>query len=211
MKILHIIKARYPGEAQIRCLRKVMEAGILLKDNDSMIKEILNVVVVIVNPLVEDKIVKDSAELKMIAWMQNNFFSQDAIVGWGYSYCQRLFNYNKIDQVKMVIGRLKDNPASKSATITLMMPGFDTLHVPCLTTVDFKIRNKKLLLTCFARSQDIYKKMYADMLCLAKIQKDVADKLNIKTGLFCLNVVSAHIYKEDFKKAKEALKNIQRR
>ena len=98
---------------------------------------------------------------------------------------------------------------TNSKKIIFFTDGFENRKEKFKNAVDFKIRDKKLLLACFARSQDVYKKMYADILCLAKIQKDVADKLNIKTGLFCLNVVSAHIYKEDFKKAREALKNIK--
>jgi len=212
MKLPYIIKTRYPGEARIKCLKKVMEEGIFVKDNkDGMIKEILNVVITILNPLVKDKIIKDLVQLEMIDWMQNNFFKKDSIPGWNYSYCQRLFNYNnKIDQIKTVIKRLKNNPVAKSATLTLMRPGFDSKHVPCLTTLDFKIREKKLLLTCFVRSQDVYKKMYADILCLSRIQKNVADKLKIKVGPLCINVVSAHIYKEDFKKVKAVLKQVRK-
>jgi len=142
--------------------------------------------------------------------MQNNFFNQEPVDNWGYSYSQRLFNYNKINQIKMVIKQLKNNPLAKSAVITLTKPGFDSRHVPCLTTLDFKIRNRKLLLTCFARSQDIYKKMYADILCLAKIQKEVADKLNTKIGALYLNIVSAHIYQGDFAKARRFLKKLKK-
>ena len=207
MRALYIIKARYPRDAQIKCLRKVIEAGVFVKDKSGdTVKEILNAFISIKNPLVRDKDIKDAAELKMIKWMRNNFFNYTALSNWGYSYGQRLFNYNKIDQVKMVIKRLRDNHAAKSATITLMMPGFDDKHTPCLTTIDFKVRERKLVLTCFARSQDVYKKMYADILCLAKIQKKVASQLKVGIGILCIHVVSAHIYKEDLKGAKEFIK-----
>lgn len=207
----YIINTKYTNEAWIRCLRKIIEEGRIINDNNKngKIKEIMNVFISITNPLYQGKVTNDFVDLGMINWMENNFFKKKPISGWDYSYAQRLFDYNKIDQIKLVIKCLKDNPLAKSATIVLMKPGFDAKHVPCITTLDFKIRDRKLVLTSFLRSQDIYKKMYADILCLAKIQKNVADRLHVKIGSLCLDVVSAHIYEEDIKKAKEVLKKIK--
>lgn len=203
----YIIKARYLREAQTKCLQKIIKEDITAKDaKEGTIKEILNMVVDITNPLRWDKFVKNAVESRMIKWMQKNFFGQNIIPDWGYNYGQRLFNYNKINQIKTIINKLKTDPAAKSATITLMKPGFDLSHVPCLVGLDFKIRNGRLLLTGFFRSQDIYNKMYADLFCLAKIQKKVAGQLNIRVGILSVYIVSAHIYGKDLMKAKERIR-----
>lgn len=197
-----LIKARSICEAVIKCQRKIIKEGVFIRDNDSVVKEFLGVSVIITNPLISQDASKTLfVDTKMYDWMQNNFFNKSPIPGWNYSYGQRLFSYNGINQTKMVIRKLTKNNFTKSATITLMKPGFDDNHVPCLTTLDFKVRNTKLVLFGFFRSQDVYKKMHADILCLARIQKIVADKIGVKIGGIYLSIASAHIYEEDLVKA----------
>lgn len=210
MKTPYMIKEKYIGSVWIKCLHKAIKEGVFVKDRHrGLAKEILNVIIFVLNPQVLDKLTAKFMDLKMFDWMQKNFFGKKSLEEWGYSYGQRLFDYNGIDQIKSLTGRLKTNPQVKSATITLMRPGFDNQHVPCLTTLDFKVRNKKLLLTCFFRSQDIYKKMCVDMLCLAKIQKNMAKQLRVNPGYLCFHIVSAHVYKEDFEKADEILRKVK--
>ena len=202
------IKARGIKAAVIECQRKVLKEGIFIEDNGCSIKEVLQVSIMITNPSPCSSFFKAPLfNPKMLDWMQNNFFSKRPIIDWNYSYGQRLFGYNGINQVKMIIRKLRKNPSIKSAVITLTRPGFDNNHVPCLTTIDFKIRNGNLLLICSFRSQDVFKKMYADILCLARIQKNVADELKVGIGALFLNVASAHIYKDDLAKALTLVKN----
>ena len=73
-------------------------------------------------------------------------------------------------------------------------------HMPCIVALDFKIRNDKLLITGFFRSQDIGKKIYADILALGKIQSEVASALSTTTGEIKIFISSAHIYEQDFGK-----------
>lgn len=42
----------------------------------------------------------------MIEWMKNNFFSDKNVLDWGYSYGQRLTNYEGINQIKNVKEKL---------------------------------------------------------------------------------------------------------
>ena len=80
------------------------------------------------------------------------------------------------------------------------MPGGDDKHVPCICSIDFKIRNNKLNTTAFFRSQDIGKKVYADMISLTKIASLIADSVKADVGFLVLHIASAHIYESDMKR-----------
>ncbi len=200
-----IIESKYIGEAWIRCLAVILKEGKFARDKGVLLKEALNIFIKIKNPLVKDRVLRQFADPVKIGWMEKNFFGKQKLSQFGYNYRQRLFEYNRTDQIKWIINKLRKNPEAKSATITLLKPGHDDKHVPCLVALDFKIRFNKLLMYCFFRSQDIYNKMYADALQLGKLQQRIAKALNKKTGFLYLNIISAHIYKEDFSAAKKIL------
>jgi thymidylate synthase len=201
----YFIEEKYIGEAWISCLKIIDKKGRYVLDSKGKIKETLNLFIGINRPWIKDRIIKKFIDKKLIGWMKGNFLKKDSIPDFEYSYGQRLFNYNKINQLNWVIKHLRKNVHSKSATITLMKPGFDSKHVPCLTTMDFKIRNEKLLIFSFLRSQDIFKKMCLDVLAIAEIQKMVAKALQVKIGPLYFFVVSAHIYKEDYNDFKKVM------
>ena len=138
-----------------------------------------------------------------------NFYGSKSVLNWGYCYGLRLRNYLGINQIDKVVEKLNRKPESKSATIVIMDPKVDfNGHMPCIVTLDFKIREGKLLATAFFRSQDVGKKMYADILSLGKIQKEVGEKTRTKPGKLKIFISSAHIYETEFNKVKELLQNV---
>jgi thymidylate synthase len=88
------------------------------------------------------------------------------------------------------------------------MPNDDSGYIPCVSMLDFKIRDNKLMLVAMCRSIDFGKKVYANMLALNKIQEKVANEIGTKVGPLIMYVVSAHIYDEDYKKVEEILDEI---
>ena len=52
----------------------------------------------------------------------------------------------------------------------------------------------------YFRSQDIGKKIYADILALKGILNEVSNKINIESGEVKIFISSAHIYEQDFNK-----------
>ena len=197
------IKERTIGSAWKKCCAKVMQEGKDFNDGEQKIKEITNLLVKIASPQKKDKIIEKKADSKMITWMMQNFFEKNPIEGWGYSYGQRLFEYNGIDQIESIIAKIKKKPETKAATITLMNPGNDERHAPCVCLLDFKKRNRQINLTAVFRSQDIGKKMYADAICLGRIMQEVSDRTESKPGELILHIISAHVYEADFEKAIE--------
>lgn len=192
------ITAKTPGKLWLKAAEEVMKNGKPVKDGEQNLKEIINVMVTVNDPLGTDKILEKYADQKMIAWMKDNFLKKDPVLDWGYSYGQRFFNFEGINQVGNVVAKLKKNPDSKSATIALVDPKGDSHHVPCIAAIDFKIRENKLVLTAFFRSQDVGKKMYADIISLGEIGKMISKEVGVELGGLNILIVSLHAYEADW-------------
>jgi thymidylate synthase len=199
---MHKIYSKSAGYAWVDAVRFVMKNGDYVKDGDITLKEVLDLFVEVEDGQLHDEIIDIYADSEMIDWMVNkNFGGHEPVLDWGYCYGMRFYDFNGVDQIAEIVKKLQSNPEAKSATITLMKPEDDfTGHMPCITTLDAKIRNDKLHLTGFFRSQDIGKKFYADILALGSIQKTIADQLCIESGHVKIFISSAHIYETEFDK-----------
>jgi len=196
-----IFFAKTPGEAWKKAVKLVMSKGKLITNEKETLKECLHVIISIKNPLKSDKILKKFVDKDLLKFMEKNFLKCEPVKDWGYSYGSRIFNFRGVNQVDEVVKKLSKKPESKSAVIILSDPLCDfQTHTPCLSILDFKIRGGKLLTTAFFRSQDVGKKIYADIIMIGKISKIIADRLRIKLGSLILVIVSAHIYKKDWAK-----------
>lgn len=202
------VKCKTIGEAWLESCIAVFKEGKAMKDDDKNIKELLHLSVTIENPSEKDEIIEKFADKKMIDWMTSNFFEQKRVpeLKNALSYGTRLFNFEGKNQIEWVISKLRKKPETKAATISMIMKD-DESYIPCVSMLDFKIRNGKLMLVAFCRSIDFGKKVYANMISLNEIQSNVASSLNIGCGELVMYVVSAHIYDEDYNKLKEILKN----
>lgn len=201
------INAKTAGVAWQTALQYVASEGHPVKDGEKDLKEVMNVFLTVEDTVSSDPILEKYADKEMIDWMRKNFLSKEPVGNWGYSYGQRFTNFDGIDQIGAVIEKLKKNPDSKSATITLMDPKGDGAHMPCIVALDFKIRGGKLMTTAFFRSQDVGKKIYADIICLGEIGKKIAEEVETETGELNILIVSLHFYEEDREKFSKLLKD----
>jgi thymidylate synthase len=130
---------------------------------------------------------------------------------FGWSYGERLFDYGGVDQVRGVISKLKGKPETKAAVLTLLDPQQDSKssHVPCITSLDFKVRNKRLVTYAIFRSQDVGKKTYADMIAIGKLQKLISGSVGVQPGRLTLFITSAHIYKADIPAVSSVIRQIR--
>ena len=201
------IKCSSIGEAWLESCRRIFREGKPMKDGSQDLKELLHLFIIIENPMPEDPILKKHADKAMTEWMLGNFLEQKRVpeLKNALSYGTRLFNYNGKDQVKWVISKLKEKPETKAATIPMLMPIEDENYIPCVSVLDFKIRDNKLMLTAMCRAIDFGKKVYANMIALHKIQQIVAEALKVPAGELSMYVVSAHIYDEDYKQMEKIL------
>jgi thymidylate synthase len=198
------------GSAWLSAANYVVKNGHDVKDGGENLKEVLDLFITVDNANEHDKIIEKFADPEMIDWMVNkNFGGKEPVLNWGYCYGMRFDNFNGVNQIQEIEEKLAKNPEAKSATISLTKPEVDFQgHMPCIVALDFKLREGKLLLTGFFRSQDIGKKFYADILALGSIQQKVAIKLGVECGQVKIFICSAHIYEKDFASVERMLSKV---
>lgn len=198
--MFNYIKAYSIGEAWVLAIKSILANGLEVPDDKGSIIEVVPFFIEIIDPPIMDEIIKSQGNKDDLEFLDKNFNDFSPIDGWGYSYAQRLYSFNNVNQINEIITTLTKNPYSKSATISLLLPGQDKKHKPCLTTLDFKIRNSNLLINAFFRSQDIGNKMYGDAFELLKIGKAMSYKLPIKKVILIHAICSAHVYSIDMER-----------
>ena len=156
------------------------------------------------DPHSRDPLIARFADPSRLEWMHANFTDPARVVELGDadSYATRLYNYDHrgINQVEWVVERLKHDVSSRSATITTFQPLTDTtLHIPCVSLLDFYIQNERLDLVVYAHSIDFGTKGFANLVELAYLQEHVATALAVEIGQLTLIVKSAHVYETDVK------------
>ena len=190
------------GEAWIESCRYIFTQGKAMKDGSKDIREVLHFFLSIQNHQQKDALIEKYGDPSMIQWMLSNFLEQKRVpeLSNGLSYGTRLFNYHGKNQLDWVIEKLQKKPEAKSVTIPMIMPNDDTDYIPCVSMLDFKIRDNKLIMVAMCRAIDFGNKVYANLIALSKIQSMVADKIKVNVGELHLYVVSAHIYADDYAK-----------
>lgn len=133
--------------------------------------------------------------------MRKVFFSgADNIFGHSYKTAIRGPISGESNYIDSIIQVLKNNPTSRRAVLTFMPYGDS--KIPCISSVQFLIRQNKINIIYNSRGQDIYRKFPCDVMCIAEIGHVVADKLKLPYGEIHANIASAHIYDLDLHKAK---------
>ena len=152
-------------------------------------------------PQTDDPIVNEFGDPERIAWMHANFTDRALVreLGDARSYASRLFDYagSGRDQVAWVIERLRNDPTSRSATITTFEPLLDTSYIPCVSLLDFWIRDGALEQVVYAHSIDFGSKGYGNLSELAWLQEHIASELSLPLGRLDFLIKSAHIYDSD--------------
>lgn len=193
----HFIEGDTIGSVWIQCIKVVLEHGIPITDDKGMIREVSPLFMHIKQPSTEDAIVEKFGDKSMISFMRRNFEDVSPVAGWGYSYAKRLYGTDDSNQIGKMVQKLQQYPFTKSATISLLNPEADQKHTPCLTTLDFKLRQDSLCLHAFLRSQDVGKKMYADAVALLRLGQTIATKVSTQSVQLYFTICSAHLYEHD--------------
>lgn len=195
------------GECWINSIKTVMLSGNEYFDEDIKIKELLGLGIEITNPNTEDEIIARFGDKYVIDKMLKKFSKGIVMNDRPFTYGECIYDKNGIDQFEWLADRLKSKKETKSATIGLLTEGKNEANLPCLTTIDAKIRNDKLYLQFFFRSQNIFGRQYANLLALANLQKKLAKKCSVDIGSLKGYIASAHIYDYDFVQANDICSN----
>lgn len=114
----------------------------------------------------------------------------------------------RINQFQKAYEQLKKDPDTRQATIVFFDPNRDyseTKDKPCTNLIRFMIRENKLNMTVFMRSNDIWFGTPYDIFNFTMLQEIMAGMLNVEVGVYNHIVDSLHIYETHFEKAKELI------
>jgi len=190
------------GEAWLGIARRILAEGRPTTYDGLPILELAHATLVVERPDPDDALIAAHANPERLAWMRANFVDRALVaeLGDARSYASRLFDYagTGADQVQWVIDRLRDDPASRSATITTFEPTLDTTYIPCVSMLDFWIPEGSVDLVVYAHSIDFGSKGYGNLVQLAELQRTVASALELPVGTLTFIVKSAHVYETEF-------------
>lgn len=141
--------------------------------------------------------------------------------GFVYTYPERIFNIKlsnrdnevrRYNQFRIMCNRLKNYDGSNRAVMTLYSAGLDETeqHIPCLQFLQATIRNNKLMLHVFFRSNDLYSAFPSNMLFVSYIGIKLTENLKETYPLLefegiSYNSSSLHIYQGDIEQAKKII------
>lgn len=114
------------------------------------------------------------------------------------------FVFNPIDQLYDVYKKIKADPDTRQAVAVIYNPLFDnfnndTVDRPCNLILTFKLREGKLDLQVFNRSNDLHWGTFGANLCqFSTIQEMVAGWLGAEIGVYYQNTDSLHIYMDAY-------------
>jgi thymidylate synthase len=196
-----ILRSETIGEAWFAVAGRIVEDGVPSRYDDLPIREISLVTLAVARPDPDDELIAKYAEPERLAWMHANFadYSRVAALDNADSYATRLFDYEHSgrDQVRWVIDRLRTDPTSRSATITMLQPHTDTTYIPCISMLDFWLPAGTVELVVYAHSIDFGAKGYGNLVELASLQQHVAGALGLPVGRLLIVVKSAHVYETE--------------
>ena len=197
------------GEAWLEVARRILDSGERATYDTLPITELASVTLEVAHPDAGDPLIARFADPERLEWMRRNFVEPDLVaeLGDARSYASRIHDYAATgrDQVDWVVARLQSDPASRSATITTFEPLLDTSYIPCVSMLDFWMPRDAVELVVYAHSIDFGAKGYGNLVQLASIQHEVAQRLARPVGSMSFIVKSAHVYDSELTYMQEVL------
>ena len=197
-----IVAAQSLGEGWLAVSRRILEDGDEAVYDGQTTREVALLTLVVEETDPDDPIVAELGDPEWLRWMHDNFFVQGDVpeLGGAASYAVRLFNYacSGRDQLRWAAERLRADPESRSAAITTFQPLSDTTYIPCVSMLDFWLRDGAVELVVYAHSLDFGKKAYGNLVELAALRRWVANELDVPTGRLVVHAKSAHVYEPEW-------------
>jgi thymidylate synthase len=119
------------------------------------------------------------------------------------NYGQLIQSTYGFNQLTMCEDLLRKDPNSRQAVIHLKPPrdvnASPTKDLPCTVSLQFFIRDQKLYMTTYMRSNDIWMGFPYDVFQFTCMQILLAMKLNVDLGSYTHIAGSLHLYKRNYK------------
>ena len=196
------IEAQSLGEGWLAVSRAVLESGDDATWGGAPTRELVLLSLVVERPDSRDELIAELGDPAWLDWMHRNFFVSEEVpeLGRAKSYAMRLFDYGEAgrDQIAWVVERLRADPECRDAAITTFQPLTDTTYIPCVSLLDFWLRDGGVELVVYAHGLDFGKKAYGNLVELAHLQEHVAGELGADVGRLVVHVKTAHIYEPEW-------------
>jgi thymidylate synthase (methanogen type) len=123
------------------------------------------------------------------------------------------FEFPRINQIKYIVEKLREKPYSRRAQAITWRPLVDPFHIdpPCLQRIYMRIKNEKLIMQTTWRSRDLFRAWEANVNGMIRIQKYVADELNVGIGHYLDFSNSLHIYGNTIDEVKDMLDRMRKK
>lgn len=113
-------------------------------------------------------------------------------------------------QYDAVIDKLKNDSDSRQAVVTIWNPEYDNQpskrDYPCTVLHQFRIRNNRLNMSVYMRSNDVWLGAAYDFFQFTQVQIALASVLGIEPGKYAHHVGSLHIYEQHYGAAEDLKK-----
>lgn len=124
-----------------------------------------------------------------------------------------IIEFPKINQIEYIVQKLKEKPYSRRAQAITWRPLVDPFHSdpPCLQRIYMRVKNEQLIMQTTWRSRDLFRAWEANVNGMIRIQKYVADQLNVEVGHYLDFSNSLHIYGNTIEEVIDMLKRMKNR
>ena len=116
-----------------------------------------------------------------------------------------------LNQIEAAITQLLTRPDSRRAVVALWDRGSDAMseHPPCACIVQFLLRQNRVNIVSYFRSNDAWIAAFPDMVAMVRLGSLVADRLEVRVGTYIHFAASYHIYEADLVPAIAAFRDIR--
>lgn len=116
------------------------------------------------------------------------------------AYGHRIFNHFGFDQWEHVKNLLRKDPMSRQAVIHIKdASNQPTKDMPCTVSLQFFIRDNKLYMITYMRSNDLWMGFTYDVFNFTAFQVKMAMELGVELGTYTHVAGSLHLYKRDWR------------
>lgn len=217
-----MIEGRTFAEVYKKVIQKTINEGIEVKPRNQLTKELVQETIKIEMPAHNMAYIKDRKWNLLHAIVESLYiFSpvNDARVTSIFNKNMKNFSDNGITlygdygsriatKIPLLINKLKDDNDTRQAVLTIYnSDDIDTASkdIPCTVMLQFTIRNSKLNMHVYMRSNDLIWGMPYDVFMFTNMQMVIANEIGITCGSYYHTATSMHIY---YDRDKELVENM---
>lgn len=212
--------------------KTIMHDGSLITGKRGAIKEIQNYSATLSNPRCRTSTSLDRrlvrSKFAEFIWYLSGSADKDLVSDYIKAYNKEESKNNKIlgaygpkmfgttggslSQFERIVKQILTRKSTKQAYISISEPSDYRVRTekhsspPCTIGLHFLVRNNKLDLTTYMRSNDAYLGLPHDLFCFTMLQELIANKISTELGSYTHVCTSLHVYDNNFESVNDYLK-----